>query len=279
MADMRVTDSHDIRRGYPFAALKNVILSPEVLVATAGNSDLAMHTLRELPPQPRDHVELLPLLLDSCRRAGGEQGDVAYLVAVAGRGLWRVTHSGIEAEQSASWIGDPDAFELYQRAYHEMPVFEPIWVPGISPVGSLPIEPEDLAIAMRMSNAIFGLQTGPSVESIGEAFISSTSSSTGFRYDQQAHLAADHEQAITSSEWVRADWGTSAEGGFGYSTLIPTQPGIGIVGLYFPHAALGLLYHPLKQDDAFVFRQVTHAEFQVGVRDDHGVQIGGPRVR
>lgn len=44
---------------------------------------------------------------------------------------------------------------------------EPIRVPGISPAGSLPIESEDLAIAMRMSNAIFSLQTGPSVESIG----------------------------------------------------------------------------------------------------------------
>lgn len=28
MADMRLTDHAEIKRGYPFAALKNIILSP-----------------------------------------------------------------------------------------------------------------------------------------------------------------------------------------------------------------------------------------------------------
>jgi hypothetical protein len=276
IADLRVTDSNDIRRGYPFAALKNVILSRDLLIAYAGNASLAMHTLRELASSARDPDQVLTTLSESSLRADGGDDGVDYILAAPGRGLWRITHVGVKAVQEATWIGDRDAFELYQRAFHEMPVSEPIRIPGVSPEGPLQVDPKELEDSIRMMNAISSFQFGPSVESVGEAFIEATWSAEGFRYEQQAHLAADHEQVITGDEWVSADWGTVAEGGFGYSTLIPTEPGIGLLGLYFPHAELGLLYHPLNRDDAFVYARVTHESFRGRVLAEHGVRIDGP---
>jgi hypothetical protein len=67
-----------------------------------------------------------------------------------------------------------------------------------------------------------------------------------------------------------------AKGGFGYSTLTPTDPGIGLIGLDFPHPGLGLLYQPLKRDDAFAYPQVAHEDFLARVLKEHGVQIDGP---
>lgn len=93
----------------------------------------------------------------------------------------------------------------------------------------------------------------------------------------RSFLAADHEQVITPEQgWVNADWGTVANGGFGFSMLVPDEPGVGIVGLYFPHPALGLLYHPLAQEEPFAYRDVTDAEFRTRVLGDHGVSISGP---
>lgn len=275
---MRVTDSDDIRRGYPFAALKNVILSPQVVVATAGNAALAMHTLRRLPTRPSHSGEVLPLLLESSEQAGPGSARVSYLVAVPSAGLWRVTHAGVEAEQAAAWIGSQDAFERYQRIYHEIPPPEVIRVPGISPAGPsiAELDHEYFDASTRMGYAIRSLQDDPSVKEVGEAAVSASSSSNGFRYAPEVYLAADHEQVIAGENWVPADWGTVAEGGFGYSMLVPTEPGIGLVALYFPHAGLGLLYHPLSRDDAFVYSHVNQAEFRSRVLSDHGVDVDGP---
>lgn len=278
VGDLRVTRRDDIKHGYPVGILKNVILSSDVLVAFAGNVPHATHTLRNLPSSPGEPDEVLPQLLKSCQAAGPEASGVDYLVAARGSGLSRVKHTGIETGLTKAWIGDIKAFELYQRAYHEIPVSQPIQLEGISPDPLPSVDPVELEGSMRMANAIGSFLFGSSVESVGEAFLSATCSvSVGFTYEVEAYLAADHEQVIESGKWVTADWGTVAEGGFGYSTLVPVNSGIGTVGLYFPHAGLGLLYHPLLRDAPFVYRGMTHEQFRVGVKSEHGVDIDGPR--
>lgn len=72
VADMRLTDGAELRRGYPYAVLKNVILAPGVLVAYAGNAEFAMHTLRSLKNAPVD--KLAAGLFDSAEQAGAGQG-------------------------------------------------------------------------------------------------------------------------------------------------------------------------------------------------------------
>lgn len=90
-------------------------------------------------------------------------------------------------------------------------------------------------------------------------------------YEQQAVLVADHEQVVESSEgWVPADWGTVAGGGFDYVILVPVEAGIGAIGLYFPHAGLGLYYAPLDQDEPWPYPRVSREDCLAGVRRDHG---------
>jgi hypothetical protein len=142
----------------------------------------------------------------------------------------------------------------------------------------LPFSEEELAETMRMANALHALERDTPVPSVGEAVISAFASARGgFRYNQQAFLAADNEQVIAADEgWVAADLGMAASGGFGYMLLVPVESGIGVIGLHFPHAGLGLLYHPLSRDDPYVYTQVTHADFRRRVHDDHGMAIDGP---
>ena len=182
--------------------------------------------------------------------------------------------------RAGDWIGDRRAFESYQRGYHDTPVAAPISIPGVSAERAQPVSDAEIAETIRMANGIFRLASDDWLADVGEALISAFSSREGFRYDEQAFLSADHEQIVTGDECVSADWGTVAEGGFGYSTLVPVVPGIGVLGLYFPHRGLGLLYTTLsRRDDAFVYTGVTQGQFRACVADEHGVEIDGPSLR
>lgn len=270
VADMRLIDHAEIRRGYPYAVLKNIILDPDVLVAYAGNAGLAMHAIRQLQDAPPDR--LARGLLASAEDAGDGEGSVDYLLAAVGRGVQRITHRGVEEPCTATWIGDKEAFEAYQQAFHDLRLPEPIRIEGVSPDEPIKI-PEAF---MRMSSALAHLEQMEDLDCIGEGFVSAFSRS-GFRYEQRGFFATSHKQEI-GTEWTTLNWGTGAQGSFGYNLLPCTEPGIAVVGLYFPHAGLGLLYHPLAYDDALAYRGVTHDEFRAAVTADHGVDIDGARL-
>ncbi len=274
VADMRLTDAWDIKRGYPTAVLKNIILSEDVLVAYAGNASLAVHTIRELQDAPRQ--ELVEGLLQSCIEAGEGKQGVSYLVADVNVGLQRIRHTGAEPPAQTGWIGEQEAFDLYQTLYHGMPKPQVLTVEGISPSEPFPDTP-DTEASLRMSGALMQMQMAEDIETVGEAQVSAFSRN-GFHYEPQAFLAASNEQVFTSPEWEKVNWGSVADGGFGYCLLHPTDPGIGMVGLHFPHRGLGLLYHPLRYDGPAIYRDVSHEEFRAAVVEDHGVAINGPRV-
>jgi hypothetical protein len=274
VADMRLTDTWEIRRGYPVAVLKNVILNNDLLVAYAGNAAMAVHTIRELKDASRE--DLVAGLLHSSVEAGDSEQGVSYLIADVNVGLQRVRHTGVEPPGRTGWVGDQKAFEIYQAIYHGVPKPQVLTVEGISPPEPPPDTPDTEAF-LRMSGALAQMQMLDDIESIGEAQVSAFSRN-GFHYEPQAFLAASNEQIFTGPEWEKVNWGSVADGGFGYCLLHPTDPGIGIVGLHFPHRDLGFLYHPLCYDGPAIYRDVSHEEFRAAVEEDHNVPINGPRV-
>jgi hypothetical protein len=285
IADMRLRDHWNIKRGYPHAVLKNIILDRELLVAYAGNVDLAVDAIRGHRHQRGD--TLLTGLLGAAEHGGEGKNGVEFLVADVGRGLFRIRHTGVEPAINATWIGDLFAFEFYQQIYHGMPKPQ---VLTLETENGPPPEPypdtPDTEAFLRMSGAIGqiefvraipGAPSIPALDSVGEAFVSAFSSPDGFHYEQQATISTSHEQVIESPEWTTLDGGSAANGGFGYTQLSPSQPGIGLVGLYFPHARLGLIYHPLVYDGPAFYRDISHDEFVRAVEEDHAVAIDGPR--
>jgi hypothetical protein len=286
IADMRLMDDWNIKRGYPHAVLKNIILDRDLLVAYAGNASFAVDTIREYRDQRGD--TLTGGLLDAAERAGEGRDGVEFLVADVQRGLFRVRRSGIEPAGQATWIGDLDAFGLYQELYHGMPKPQVITLETENgpPPEPYPDTPDTEAF-LRMSGAIGNIQFFkhgpgdleiPALATVGEAFISAFSAPEGFHYEPQAMLSADHEQVIEGPEWATLNWGNVANGGFGFAQLSPSEPGFGLVGLYFAHAGLGLIYHPLAWDGPIFYRRITHDEFLRAVEEDHAVAIDGARI-
>lgn len=162
-------------------------------------------------------------------------------------------------------------------AYHQLEqIPKPIWIEGVSPPREELPDPKAFEPFLRMSHAIHALQENDGITSVGEAFVSANSKD-GFRYEQQGFFQTSHKQEI-GPEWTTLNWGTAAQGGFGFNLLQSAAPGIGAIGLFFPHAGLGLLYHPLSYDDPLVYRHVTHDEFREAVAEDHGIEIDGARL-
>lgn len=219
VADMRLTDAWDIKRGYPIAVLKNIILDDDVLIAYAGNASVAVHAIRELQDAPRE--ELVAGLHQSSVEAGaGEQG-VSYLVADVNVGLQRIRHTGAEPPARATWIGEREAFEVYQALYHGMPKPQVLTVEGISPPEAFPDTPDTEAF-LRMSSALMQMQMMDNINTIGEAQVSAFSRN-GFHYEPQAFLAAANEQVFTSPEWTNVNWGSAS---FTTPSATTVQPSI-----------------------------------------------------
>jgi hypothetical protein len=119
---MRLTDPAEIRRGFPYAVLKNIILGPNHLVAFAGNADLGMHTIRRLKDASID--ELADGLSDSAKEAGGGLGGVDTCLPILSA-AWNGSRPAASRDRrTPEWIGDPAAFEVYQRGCHARPVPE-----------------------------------------------------------------------------------------------------------------------------------------------------------
>lgn len=287
-ADMRLMDEWNIKRGYPYAVLKNIILDREHVVAYAGNSSLAVSTIRRLRKTRGD--ELVLGLLCAAEQGGTGKYGVEFILAEKGNGLRRIRHTGAEQRTSATWIGHHDAFRAYQELYHGVTPSDIVLVQsedGVfvpKPASSVVLDFEEFA---RMNNAFGAIEWSrhfpggspdPAFESVGEAFITACTREDGFHYETQAMLSSDAEQEISGPDWTPINWGTVANGGFGFAQLCPTEPGVGLVGLYLPHAGLGLVYHPLSYDGPAVYRGLTHDEFVAAVQEDHGVLIDGARI-
>ena len=129
---------------------------------------------------------------------------------------------------------------------------------------------------IRMSFGTMAVLNGEGIEEVGEVFVVANSK-RGFHYEQQGAFWANNEQEI-GTEWTTLNWGTTADGSFGYNLLPPKLAGVGAIGLYFPHGGLGLLYHPLRYDHAAPYRRVTHDEFCAAVKEDHDLVVDGPRL-
>ena len=69
--------------------------------------------------------------------------------------------------------------------------------------------------------------------------------------------------------------GSAAHGDFSFTILTPQESGVGAIGIYFVEGRLGLLYYPMKSDEAQPFSNVSVAGFKDAVRRKHGFSLDG----
>lgn len=254
-SDLRVTDAHDIRRGYPFGILKAVTLSPDLCVAFAGPVEAAVDAVREVAQVPASLDDVTPFLA----RASTSGPDFLVVSSVPPR-IVRVRAGVVEADLAAAWIGDQDAFSAFQALALDE-----------SQVAHMPAE-------YRLQAAVvtaFMQLVGGDVKSVGEAAVIVSTLADRHLHYQPGAVAFAAPQTIPSGEWTTIRFGSAAEGGHAYSVLTPTAPGPGALGLHFHQGQLGLLYHPLHDRLPVAYPNMSHDEFRAAVLADFGLDIQG----
>jgi hypothetical protein len=270
VSDLRVTDRHEMRRGYPFAVLKAVTISPTLCVAFAGPVERALDGLRAAADLADGSFDSVVARLAGFLPAGRADGPEFLIVSSQPPRIARLRAGSIEDHQPASWIGDIDAFEEFQRLAGRR---DSRPIAGLTPrqqfVGRV-----EAAFSDLLDGVLRDALKEPSIPSVGEASVTIASGDDGaFRY--LARTFAHASATTTNAQPTVLKVGTAAQGGFAYSVLTPTQPGQGAIGIYFYQGRLGLLYHPLQDRYPIPYSGVTAQDFRLAVSRDHAIDLQG----
>jgi hypothetical protein len=272
VCDSQLTDQFNEQLNpYSRGALKLVILHRGLCIGFDGGEETGREAILDVGRNAAsgfDLSEVRRLLMRASRRSSN-----GFIVACLSPSpsLVRIRNGTDEGESYGAWLGDQLAFSAYQ-SYFET-------------AGSLPHEIQhgyqshldlsERSKASRMLPAIMQVIEDQRFPTVGGLPICVAPTARGFRYESVAMLAADHEQTIEAEQgWVDADWGTAADGAFGYAVKTPDQAGIGAIGAYFPHGRLGLLYYPGRFQRPVPFAGVSDAEFCRAVETRFGFPLG-----
>jgi len=295
IGDSKITDRNAILRSQLTGALKIIILEPRVCVAFAGGVSRGIDAIRQLHTRQRITVDQrlgssdIPNLLAKAAQHGG----VEFVVAtVAPKALMRVSANGVTPANTV-WIGDHDAFEAYQRHFHqptgmaarvhaesdEQAVFFEQVARNRREMftghGLTEAEEEDFTLAARISQAMDDVIADPIVPTVdGFPIHVKGDDAHGFRYQSRATQFGGLPQTIPPGVETPLRFGKPASaGGYGYTYCIPAQPGIGAVGVCFPQGRIGALFHPLVRDEPIRYYDVDQAEFVSAVHTDYEIQL------
>jgi hypothetical protein len=285
-SDMRITGEGAAHpAGFVNAALKIVLIRPTLAVGYAGNVAVAIPAIREAANEALD-------LEDAVARLAGDRHTkrADYVVASVHPAKLVEIRDGNAEERSSAWIGDPDAFALYQREYlRERWSPPPEFYLSVAQAG-------DMAVAGRMSDAMEAVVHGPHFEtrgeeevlvrpegglipSVGEAVVSAVPRVEDgfFKYAEMNRAASSRFQQPLPPGLgvVPPDWGSAERGAFSYSMLTPRAPGVGAIGLYFYEGHLGVLYAPLILDEPQRFPGIGPNAFIELVRIRYGITLQG----
>jgi hypothetical protein len=284
---MRITDPDATRSGFLHAALKIILVRPTLCVAYAGAVGVAVSSIKDVAREHLDDETASRRLLEAHLKSG-QHAD--FLLASLRPPALRVIKDGHVQERESGWIGDHDAYAEYQQHY-----LAERWEPSSNFYASRAAE-ADLNVASRMGSAMYdvvfgaydlsasgdpnaGRPRGGSHATVGEAVVMVVPRAEDglFKYSEVSRAEASwrNEPLPPGLGAVPPDWGSAERGAFSYSILVPEQPGVGAIGLYFHEGRLGVLYAPLICDDPERYANTTPARFIEIVRLRHGISLFG----
>jgi hypothetical protein len=300
-SDSKVTFLRGGRSSYVTGVLKAVIVDPYTCVGIAGNPYPGLKVLREFASR-RTGVGGSALageaVVDFLREASSAVSGAAQFLVASLRPMGVAAVRGDRVEHGEQcWIGDCDAFEAFQRHFHEpsgmaMQAMAPetfdrerlaaiaatraaTLISGLREAGYHDEDTiQDIALWTRVTDAMQDVIADPTVESVGEFAIAVTAGAGGFQYVPFGFTSSGFETGSTG-EVSTAHVGTTAGGDFTYSICVPPTTGVGAIGVHFREARLGALFHPLIADEPFKYRDVDERAFLAAIEHDHGIELRG----
>jgi hypothetical protein len=264
-SDMRVIKPGAAHpEGFMGATLKVVILRPRLCIGYAGDISSAIEAIREVDSKlgPVADADLVERLLLDAHVASLRFGTgVCFIIAcLHPTTLTRIRDGTAERNLPSAWIGDSDAFELFQEGYvggaaiprQHMDALES----GISPelansiraarekqlsmLGELfsdqPGYVDDIDVAERSQTAIRAVVESD-LKTVGEAAIYIAPRPP---LDPQFFGYLEGSSSFAPRGLNHPEAGSAGLGGFSFAILTPREPDVAAVGVYFLEGKLGI---------------------------------------
>jgi hypothetical protein len=271
ISDSKKTSPEEILRGTENNVLKAVIVHSALCVCFAGSvgrAQVAIEKLEVSRGNPFDLEKVLEYLLLE-HRAGNNDPDFIVAALSPFTTLNKISGGELSRNLPSCWIGNHDAFSDYQKHFHS---------------GSLPnqggysgTKEEFYTLVSKMEMAFRSVVQSNAHKDVGELTISVMTDTDGFKYAPAANTSFV-TQSIPSNTWTPLRFGSTAEGGYSYSIMTPSEAGIGAVGIHFYQGNLGALFYPTKSANAITYKNVSAEQFKEKVCEEFGFEIEGVRI-
>jgi hypothetical protein len=255
LSDWKVTHEDPRRSGPLHGAPKALALSSHLAVAYSGTN--YYYALEQIRRSARKSSGMVAEDVAQALARISSDGQHDFIVASCSQ-IHLVREGTIQFDLPTAWLGDFDAFEAYQRAYHEA---LPLELPPVGPFSSA-----YFTTVLRMAQAFDFVLTDDRLHSVGGFLISLTSrSSRGHGFHYLPHTYSDESAK-------------GARGTYNYSLLVPREIGVAAIGIHFREGEFGALFRPLE--DVMVERipAPTVRDFLLEVERHFGLRLEGPFV-
>ena len=262
LSDTKITDPSGTGQGLSNHILKAVIINPNLCICFAQTISKALRAIKEITIYGDSQNELDRVLMFFLEKHREGNNDPDFIIAALKPhpSLHRISQ-GEMISTPATWIGNKDAFEDYQKHYQY--------------VSQLKELPEDISLCMEF--AIRHLIDEAIYDDIGDFVIGVTSSPEGFSYiNYTSGISAIRISPTGESDSISSQ--TAAMGGNSYSVVTPRKVGIGAIGLHFYQGKFGAILYPTKNEKPIIYANVTMDQFKLKVLEDFGFEFIGKNI-
>lgn len=254
-------EARDRTRG----GLKAVVVNRELCVCFAGRVAAGLAVVREVK-KLADSGQGLAAIISSIEDRQITEADF-LICSLNPRGIVRIA-DGVTQNLSVGWIGDQEAFEAFQQAFHDAP----------ETFGDEPSEEWDMS--GRIDHAMRSVIDSAHVQTVGGVLVRvgawEPNDQFAFNYRWELSAVAGHVAQVLREGWNDVAMGGAPEGAFRFHVMAPDEPGIGAIATHYSpgEVGIGLLFHPLKLDDPVKYERVTKRELGERIREDFGLALG-----
>ncbi|MGL2966989.1 hypothetical protein [Flavobacterium sp. XGLA_31] len=265
-SDSKITDINSVRNNALTANLKCFILHPHICLSFSGNVHYAEKFLEKFYSNtPFSFSNILQYCLILNNESNNSTHFAVSLIDNKIMRLFKIAHGKIESEIQSFWLGDIDAYNVYQKTFLE------------SDSEKTPFE--------KMGKAFEKVIKDEKLETVGFFEISVSTvfipeiSSKIFRYNLKSSAQiAPHTFQLTSENPVHLmTYGTAEDGSYSEVFLTSITIEYPAVAIHFFQGKFGILFCPaLNHNKPLIFNnQPDGQEFANHIKREYNITLSG----
>jgi len=265
-ADLRVTQSDFLpinevsQTPHLFNGTLKIIPVRDVAICYAGAVSTAISIIRTIA-NGDVIAEDIPAYIVSELEKTGDVNECDFLVVDATKQVMYKVHAGNvdKISRGRSWIGDIEAYEVFQQKLEELEYSE----------NDNPIQK-----SVKMMNSMQAVIDDRSLESVGELPISAFNSDGKIQLSI-AFMAKGPDTPIREGLHPAVFSADTNLDTLNLNVIPPAESGVAAIGIHIAEARKGALYIPLTNDNPILIDGDTLSEFREKVLAEQGIQLMG----